>query len=336
MVGLKKQIQDGNLKNLYLLYGEEEFLINYYIDKIKEMAVPSESELMNVEVIEKEHDNGYIVNSIKTFPFLAERRVVIVKNLDFFGAKSSVSDDLVDVVKNMPTETVLIFAEKKVDRRSKFFKAVKNSGYVVEFNHLTENDLIKWVAIELKKQGKKADQGTLIHFIRTVGSNMQFIRMEMEKLCAYKLEEEWITVDDVNAITTKTIEYQIFQLVDAMGMKKSSDAIIMFNHLIQDNEPPIRILIMLTRQIRLIYQTKVLMDEGFTVNMIGKKIGVPPFVAKKCMAQGRFFTKEILKQALEECLFVDEAIKTGQIKDKLAVEMLLNKYSKKNIAIRTS
>lgn len=328
MVGLKKQLQEGELKNIYLLYGEEDFLINYYIDKIKELAVPADSELMNVEYIEKEQSVNYIVNSIKTFPFLAERRVVIVKNLDFFGTRSDL-DELLETVKEMPEQTILIFAEKKIDRRSKLFKAVKSKGYVVEFNHLTEQDLVKWVSIELKKMGKKADHGTLIHFVRTVGSNMQLIHRELEKLCAYRLEDEVITIADINAITTKTIEYQIFQLVDAMGMKKSADAITMYHHLIHDNEPPIRILIMLTRQIRLLYQTLCLLEEGYNANMIAKKIGVPGFVAKKCITQGRFFTKDILKEALEECLFVDEAIKTGQIKDQLAVELLLNKYSKK-------
>ncbi|WP_105619814.1 DNA polymerase III subunit delta [Vallitalea okinawensis] len=329
MVGLKKQIKDSDFKNIYLFYGEENYLKNHYVEKIKEKVIHKDSELMNCEVIEKDVDEGYIINSLETLPFLSDRRLVIIKNSSYFGAKSTASDQLIKVIKDFPTQTIVIFIEDKIDRRNKFFKAVKSNGYVVEFNYLSENDLAKWVAIELKRLGKKAEYATLVHFIRTVGTNMDQIKMELDKLCAYKIEESMISIEDVNEIATKTIEFKIFQLVDAMGMKKCEEALIVYNNLLNSNEPPIRILIMLTRQFRLIYQIKTLLEEGYNINMAAKKIGVPPFVAKKCMTQGKSFKREVLEEALEECLFIDMAIKSGQIKDRLAVELLLTKYSQR-------
>lgn len=330
MVGLKKQLKENNIQNIYLFYGEENYLKQVYVDRIKKQVVTDDGALMNLEIIEKDFNENQMINSFETLPFLAEKRLVIIKGSQFFVAKSPATDQFISVLNNFPPQTVVIFVEDKVDKRNKVYKAIKKNGYVVEFNLLGEQDLVKWIAIELKGRKKKADTATIISLIRTVGTNMDNLSMEIDKLCSYALDREIITKADVEAIATKSIEYKIFELVDAMGMKKGKEAIVAFNNLLVMNEPPIRILIMLTRQFRLIYQIKVLLADGFNVNSAAKKLGLPLFVAKKCDAQGRYYSAKMLEEALEECLFIDTAIKSGQIKDKLAVEMLLTKYSTKH------
>lgn len=335
MIGLKKQIKELDFRNIYLFYGEENYLKNFYVKKLKEKVIPKDQELMNYQMMENTTDEKDIINSIETLPFLSDKRLVVIKNSNFFTSKVSVSDRFIQVIKDCPKQTMIIFVEEKVDRRNRVFKAVKNDGYVVEFKFLSENDLAKWIAIELKKEGKKAQYNTLIHFLRTVGTNMEQIQMELQKLCSYKLDDEFITIADIDEIVTKSIEYKIFELVDAMGMKKSEEALLAYNNLLTMNEPPLRILIMLTRQFRLIYQTKILLKEGYDINMVAKKLGLPAFVARKCSTQGSSFTLSVLEEALKECLLVDTAIKTGQLKDVLAVEMLLAKYSRPMETIRT-
>jgi DNA polymerase-3 subunit delta len=84
---------------------------------------------------------------------------------------------------------------------------------------------------------------------------------------------------------------------------------------------------MLTRQFRLIYQTKLLYSQGFDKNSIARKIKIPPFVANKCIKQSSNFTLPNLKQSLNECLEIEKDIKTGKIDSKIGIELIIIKYS---------
>lgn len=330
MVSLKKHIKDNSFENIYLIYGEEEFLKRYYIDKMKEKIVPIGSEIMNLDIIENSDKEATgIIDMSETLPFMADKRLIIVKKSNFFvSGKNEDSTILSDYLGKFPNTTIVIFMEDKVDKRNKLYKAIKKYGCIAEINHPSETELVRWLINKFKKSDKILERNTGMYMVQTIGNDMDTLSVEVEKLVDYKGKEKNITKEDVDAISIKSVEVKIFDMIDCMGMKLNKRALEIFHGLIKSNESPIMILFMVTRQFRLLFQAKLLIKDGYNQNMISKKLGIPYFVANKCMSQSSRYSLEILEKALNECLKTDINIKTGKIKGDIGVEILILSFSK--------
>ena len=125
MKRIAQDIKNGQLGNLYLLYGEEAYLRRQYRDKLKAALVPQE-DAMNCSVYSgKDINASEVVDLAGTMPFFAERRVVIVENSGWF---KSGNDQIAALVKSLPDTTCMIFVEAEVDKRGRLFKAVTANG----------------------------------------------------------------------------------------------------------------------------------------------------------------------------------------------------------------
>lgn len=328
MQKLKQQIKEKKLSNIYLFYGSEKFIINTYINKIVEIALSDGDKSMNYDVYESNSINiDKIIDSIETLPFFSSRRVVIVKDYKIFKSKNSTSgESLLNIVDQIPDTTILIIVEQEVDKRTKLYKALSKKGTVVEFKQLSEQELIKYIATVLNKNNKKIDSKTAQYFIQTVGYDLENIHNELDKLMDFN-DSSIVKIDSIDKVCTKTLENKIFELVDCMGTGKRERALKLYHDLIFSKEHPTKILFMLARQFRLIYQSKILSEQGFDKKLIASKIKVPPFVADKCLSQSRNFSTDNLKIALNNCLEVETEIKTGKINPVIGVELIIIKYS---------
>jgi DNA polymerase-3 subunit delta len=149
---------------------------------------------------------------------------------------------------------------------------------------------------------------------------------ELDKLRHYAYGKQEITKQDIDQVTTKSIETKIFDMLSALGTKKTAKAVEMYNNMIQAKTEPLMILSMLARQFRLILRAKALGADGYGSGDIAKEIGVPSFAVKEYIAQGKNFKYSSLIQALEDCLDTDIKIKTGQVSPVLGVEMIVLKF----------
>lgn len=333
MKELKKQIKDKNIKNIYLFYGEEEYLKKFYLEKIKKIIIGDSDDMMNFNIFEgKDISADKIMESAETIPFLAPNRLIIIENSQFFkSGKKNEIEKLADYITDIPQYTYIIFIEKEVDKRSKLYKQVKKNGEIVEFNHLKENDMIKWIKISLKKQNKIINNNDAMYLIRNMYNDMQRVENELQKLISYKYYDEEITKKDIDKICSKSTDIKVFEMLDEMSLKNGSEALKKYNDLINSKEPPNRILFMIIRQFRLILQVKLLSKEGLNPNIIAQKLKIPFFVVKGCISQAKYFTEDILKLALKECLQADKDIKSGKIDPILCVELIVIRYSKKKL-----
>jgi DNA polymerase-3 subunit delta len=328
MQKLKQQIKDKKLSNVYLFYGEERYIINTYLNKIVELALEGGDKSMNYDIYETRLNNiDKIIDSIATLPFFSSKRVIVIKDYNLFKSKNS-NDvaKLQEAIIRIPDTTLLIIIEEEVDKRTKLYKLLSKNGTGVEFNRLSDGELIKYIASVLNKYGKKIDKDCVKHFIQTVGYDLQNIHNELDKVIDYN-ENSIIIKQSIDEVCIRTIESRIFDLVDCMGSGNKDKALKLYYDLIISKEHPTKILFMLTRQFRLIYQTKLLYSQGFDKNSIARKIKIPPFVANKCIKQSSNFTLPNLKQSLNECLEIEKDIKTGKIDSKIGIELIIIKYS---------
>lgn len=321
MQTLNQDIKTGEFKQIYLLYGEEAFLKNSYKNRLKKAIIGDDT--MNFARFEgKGLDVDELIRLADTMPFFAERRLILVEDSGFF---KSASDALVQYLPSMPDTTILLFVETEVDKRNRLYKKVKDMGYAAELNRQDSAQLARWAGGILTREQKKITKHTMELFLSMAGDDMENIRMELEKLISYTLGREVITDEDVLAVCTVQVTNRIFEMVSAIVNRQPRKAMDLYEDLLTLKEPPMRILFLIARQFNQLLQVKDLMGKGMDKGTIASKLKMQPFVVGKTMPQARQFGREQILSYVEFCVETEEAVKSGRLQDRLAVELLITR-----------
>lgn len=325
MKELREHIKKNSYKRLYLFCGEEHYLIKYYEAEMKKNIIPSGTEAMNLSIYQgKDVTSDIIIDSAETLPFFNEYRLVLAKNTGFFAqGRKDESEKMAAYIDDIPETSIIVFIEDDVDKRNGLYKKTAKIGKAVEFKTPHEKDLIDWIVKYCNKQRKNISQSTAVGLLRTVVNDMDTISSELDKLIAYKGGDTDITSKDITLVCNKSLESKIFDLVAAIGNKNASGALDMFGNMLQMKESPIMVLTMIARQFRMILLCKHLSGKKMSQDQIAEKLNLRSFIVRECLKQGNHFSIESLKRIFEECLITDVKIKTGQMNDKLALEMLI-------------
>lgn len=323
MQRITQDIKTGQLQQIYLLYGEEAYLVRQYRDRLL-AAMLGGGDPMNVNRYEgKGVSIPEIIDMAETLPFFSDRRVILLENTEL--CKSG-GEKLSEYLKSPAETSSFILAEREVDKRSSLYKTIKKSGYAAEFGRQDANTLQKWVLGILKKENKQISSSTLQSFLEGCGDDMENIRRELEKLLCYTLDKEVITMEDVGAICVPQIQNHIFDMITAIANGDSERALRLYYDLLALREPPMRILALVGRQFNMLLQVKELAGKGYPQALIAEKVGLHGFVAGKYMKQAAGFKMPFLKQALQDCVKADYDIKSGKLAERLSVELLIVKY----------
>ena len=324
MKTIDNDIKMGQLKNVYLLYGAEDYLKRQYRDKLKHALVEPD-DTMNFSAYEgKDINPKELIDLSETLPFFKEKRMILVENSGFF--KNS-CDDLAEYMSQVPETTCFVFVEEEVDKRSKLFKAASKAGSAVEFETPKEDMLVRWILGRIQREGKKITQSVMQLFLSKTGSDMENIDKELEKLLCYTLDKTEITAADVEAICTGQTENKIFEMIDAISAKNQKKALDLYYDLLALKEAPMRILFLIARQFQNLLLIKSMSAKGYPAVSIAKTAGMPSFAVQKNLRQAGAFKIDQLKEAIEDCGQAEEDVKTGRMADQLAVELLIVKYS---------
>ncbi len=330
MKTIDNDIKNGQLKQAYLLYGEEGYLIRQYRDKLKR-AMISEDDTMNFSTFSGEDINQReIIDLAETLPFFSERRVILIEGSGLF---KKAADELAEYLGEVPESTSFIFVEEEVDRRSKMFKALTKLGNAIEFKMQTDETLSKWVLSRLRKEGKNITQAAYELFIAKTGNDMENIDKELEKLICYTYEKDSIEPEDVEAIITEQITNKVFDMVDAITAHQEKKALDLYYNLLALEEEAMRILYLISRQFRILTIVKSMTNQGFGNKDIASKAGCPEWAVRKYQSQCRAFSLEQLKQAVRDGVEYEEMVKTGRMDNQMAVELFIVQYSKKGSKI---
>lgn len=340
-------IDNDELKSVYLLFGPEMYLKDRILEKVKKTYIDEGFETLNYVYMEgKSVTQDDIINACETLPFMSEKKIVVVEDSSVFKSNkeksSSKEDVLSDYTKNVNESTCLIFIlkENKVDNRKKIIKNIKKSGRVVELEQLKNEELNKWVMKEFRDSKKSINRNIASYFINSTSYldrnseiTLYDLENEINKVINYVGDKDEITNDDIEYTKPKNLENDIFKLVDYISQKNTSMAMEMFNEMILSGEAAQLIMHMIVRQMRLLLTSKLLKEKGYDTKSIGQKINVyHSFIIQKLINQGRSFKEEELITSLKKCRDTDRDIKTGKIDGKLGMEILIVELSQKLIS----
>lgn len=328
MKTIDNDIKNGQLKHIYLLYGEERYLIRQYRDKLKR-AIVDPDDTMNIASYEgADVDVKDLIIAADTMPFFAERRLILVQDSKLFKKNTDV---LAEYFENIPETTYFVFVEDEVEEKTKIFKAASKHGSTVNFTTPKEEILRRWIIGRIAKEGKDITQAAYQSFIDKTGTDMENIEKELEKLICYTMDKKAIEAADVEAVTTEQISSKIYELVNVISNHQQKQALDMFYDLLSQKEKPSRILYSLTKHFDTLLAIKIMGGQGFNVKEMEKRIGLRDWMIRKYQGQTRAFSIEVLKKAVQDGVDYEAAIKTGHMEEQMAVELFIIQYSKKEV-----
>lgn len=324
MKTIDEDIRSLQFRNVYLLYGSENYLKQQYKQKLKQALIPPD-DTINFSRFEGQHaDVQAMIDLAETLPFFADYRLILVEDSGFF---KNGCETLANYLPHLPSTTVLVFTESEIDKRGKLYKAVNKTGRAVEFAQQNEQLLTRWILGRLKRENKKITQAVLQLFLSKTGTDMGNIDKELEKLLCYTLGKEVIEAADVEAICTEQVTNHIFEMINAIGKREQKRALSLYYDLLALKEAPMRILYLINRQFRILLDLKSMKKAGLDAKTMAAKAGIPPFAVKRSLEQAARFQNAELLRALDDGASLETDSKTGKMIDQIAVELLIVKYS---------
>ena len=314
---ISEDIQKGSFARFYLLYGEEDYLRRYNVNRLKEAILPQDDQLNLTVWKEDSFDLGEFTSQAVTMPFFAEHRLLIVEDCGLFKKGGG---DLAEFLPSVPEETIIVFSESEVDKRSSLFKLVKTAGALMECKRLKDAALSDWVLRGFGREGKQVQRSALQLFLERCGSDMQQISQEIRKLVDYTYGRDGILLEDVRAVTTEYTETKVFAMVDEISRRDTMKALERYHELLAAKESPVKIIVIMGREFEKLCRIRELRERGMDQNSIAERMGMQGFAVRKALGQASRFSMDELKSALRLCVQTDEDIKTGRVKDALAVE----------------
>jgi DNA polymerase-3 subunit delta len=327
---------------LYILYGQDDFSLNQAVGKIKADLGDREMVVANTTNLDGQRLTlGELRNKCDTAPFLCSHRLVIVGGLlGRFEAKQSKSrsrkgksgnglgewEGLASYVKQMPETTVLMLVDEEVKGNNPLLQKLSLLTEVRAFPLLRGGNLKSWIRQRVKAEGGDITNQAVNLLAELIGGDLWAMDGEIQKLLLYS-QERPISEDDVRQLVTCIQEANIFALVDAVAEGRTELAQRMLHRLYDEGVPPTYVLIMITRQFRLIAQARDL-GKGLSRLQIQDRLGLKSsYGLDKTLSQAKLYDFEGVKRAYDKLMETDLAIKTGRYSDKLALELLVTELA---------
>ena len=317
---IDQDLKSGTFQNVYLLYGEEGYIRRYYRNRLKD-ALLDPSDEMNLNIYQGDKiDVLSLVEQANTLPFFSDHRLLIIEDSGLFKGEN---EPLIQLIRNVPAETVLLFNEEKADARSKLFKAIREKGCVQECKYYNEAGRKKWMLSWLQKAGKQIRIAAMDRLMMSVGTDLEGISHELEKLRDYTGDRAVIETEDVEAVCPLKAEDHVFWMIESIAQQDSVRTMQLYRDLLVLREPPMRILAVLASQIIRLLQVRDLRDQGFDQREIASRTGMKDYAVRKSIGQAQNLTAGQLKSILELCAQAQEDIRSGVMSDRLALETVI-------------
>lgn len=308
------------MENFYVLYGLNKGLIKIELEKLLKKF--KNCDLIKYDMSTTEIEN--IIEDARTVSLFGQKKVIILEDSFFLGTNKNIDNLklLEDYIEHYNPDSYLIFIcnLEKIDTRKKINKLLSKHK-VMELNTLNETDLSHFVQEYLKKDGYKIED--IPFFLKRVGTNLSNIQNELDKLEMLTIEKKVITNDDVNKVTTKVVEEEIFTLTDAIILKDTKKALHLLDEFLNLNYDEIQIIMLLFSQFHFLFQVKRLLNKNKTAEEIAKILEVNPYRVKYTIKKLYTYTEDEILGYIKRLAKMDHDIKLGLIQKNLALRLFI-------------
>lgn len=332
---LEKELKQNNLQSLYLLYGEEKYLLENALKKIKKIFGELILGINYIQINENNVEN--LISDIETPAFGYPRKLIIVKDSGLFKKeKKGVAKQAKELpnkialyikenLEQIKESTVIVFIEDEITKND-LTSFIEKNGLACNFERLKPLEIKKRIKAICNAYKVNIDEKTLQLFIETCGTNMLTLINEIRKLIEYTGENGTITKESIELLSIKEFEAKIFDLTDNLGKRNIKDALEILKELLYNKEPIQKILITLYNHLKKIYLTKLAIENGVDVlNTLNLKPN-QTFLVSKYKKQAEYFKVKELRDILGELIELDKNYKSGIIDINIGLEAILCTY----------
>jgi DNA polymerase-3 subunit delta len=309
-----KSLEKGELAPFYLFYGQDEFTLERTLSRIREEFIPGSSRDFNLEICyggEANADPYDIINRANTIPFLAGRRLVIVRRTEKFTTDQL--DKFLPYLEDPAKSTCLIFIASKTDFRIIFYKRIKDMGLAVNFTEMKGRQVAPWIRQRARELGINISENACIHLQEIVGDRPIDLYNELVKL-QLRYGDRNIGEEEVKEMAIYGRTYTIFNLLDHLSIKNIGGSLLALKSFLEEEDKrlgPLRLTGMLNKQIVLLLQTKAIVEKGGRSKDVVKKLGVQFFVAEKLVKQSAHWSTDDLEEGIALLHRADRLFKSG-------------------------
>lgn len=319
----------SDVKNLYLITGEDLFEREKELNKIKE----SFGELIKgINYVAIDKDTMYLLGSeVTTYPFGYNKKLIIVNLISKMANSDETTsnkndwfnEELAQDILNSLDVNVVVFVGD-VQARTKLYKFINQNGKIIECNKIkTKKDLAPWIVSLARQNGKIISLENANYMLQICGTDKLMLSNEIQKLVDYTGEKEEIKKEDIEEVGVRTLETIIFDLTDSVGNRNISVSLRYLDELLIQKEPLQKILIMIARHFKSLLITKICIRKNQSVS---EELNIKfPFIVNKYKEQCRKFKEEELENILINLSNLDSDSKVGKIDLKIGLEMCLIK-----------
>jgi len=332
---LKKDIAAGNLGQLYIFHGEEAYLRDHYVSLIRKQLLPDMLEEFNLHILNgRELDARSLQTVVDCLPMMSERTLILVSDYDLYKGEK---EALAAVLSDLPDYVCLLFIYDiipyKADARTKLAAVIKEKGSVVAFQRQQQSDLIDWIARRFRALDHEIDTQDAKYLIFLCGDLMHTLASEIGKISAYAKTPR-VTREDIDAVATPQLDAVVFQLTDAIAGGQFDAAAAVLGDLLHMQEPPIKLLSVLGKQLRQLYSARLALERGQSSAYLMKLWGMrSAYPADKLMRAARRFSLPWCRRAVLRCAALDLAMKsTSADGEGLLISLLMELATQKEPA----
>lgn len=321
---LRTAVRKKQFSPVYLLAGSEDFLIDESVRLIVDHALDPAMRTFNLDVMYGSKASAReLVARASAFPMMSERRVVIVKESEKLGRTDADRELLASYVARPLESTLLIFISMEGDLRKKPFTDIRKYGEVVDCKSLQDRDVPMWIEGHAMQMGKTITPDAVSVLHTYVGNSLRVLHSELEKLSTYVGDRNEITADDVTAVVGATKGYTVFDLQDAVGAKDSRRALYILGKMMQRNESPQFIIVLLTRFFLNLWKIQELRMKRSPELEIATLTGIHHRYIGKHIGFQSNFTPGQIERAFRALLEADTTLKSTTKDPKIVMEMLV-------------
>lgn len=317
---------------ILFLYGKDTFRSRDYMRKmIEKFKKDRDPQGYNVTVFDATKDQGSrMLEEIGAFPFLAEKRLVVIENL-LQSKQADMQEALLKKIEEqtLPPSTILLLWESidtvKGKDTKELFERLKAEKYAQEFDLLEGQKLEAWIAAELKDRGGKMSHDAIHFLVINAGSDMWRLHTVIDQMLAFKNGEE-ITIKDLEQIVEKSVDDNIFSLIDAIVQKRQQTIFSLLEEQYRQGNDAGYIFAMMLRQFRIMLELKDAIEKtNGSEAVLAKELGIHPFVVKKSLPLVSKYSMDELKWVYEELLKLDIETKTGGGDQKVLLDLFIGR-----------
>jgi DNA polymerase-3 subunit delta len=302
----------SDLKSIYLIYGSEELLLSQALARLTKRIGESADLDFNSDTFEGESANADdVVAACNTLPFLSERRLVVVKNVDKMAKAGQ--DRLAEYGADPSPTTVLVLVAAKMAKNTRLYKAVDKLGGIAESAVPRKSEYPGVVQRMFADRGKKTTLDATELLVSAVGYDLRRLSAEIDKAIAFVGERPEVTRADIQQVASSTAPTSVFEFTDAVANHDVHAALRLLNELLGNGESIFGIHALTLRTVRELITARTLIDRGQgSVGELMRAVGGPDWRMKKLAQQARRYSSEELVGALTKAAATEEKMKTSR------------------------